>query len=85
MKSNDLASPAYAPSLFSHVKSPVKRKAENDMQRFHRTKAFKKRRFKASLRKEATEGLMIHSDTPSSSAVVTVVDEGPCTSKFTLT
>ena len=36
-KSNDLTSPAYSPSIFSHVKSPKKRKAEEDLRRFFQT------------------------------------------------
>ena len=87
VKSNDPASPAYVPSLFSYVKSPVKRKAENDMQRYNRTKACKKRRLEASLREEAAEGLMILSDTPNSAAMGTAIEETPCiyTSKSTMT
>ena len=80
MKSNDPASPAYVPSLFSHVKSPVKRKAENDMQRYNRTKACKKRRLKASLKEEVAEGLIILSDKPRNAAMGTAVEEMLCTS-----
>ena len=35
-KSNDRLSPDYVPSVFSHTKSPRKRKAERDLQAFTR-------------------------------------------------
>jgi len=85
VKSNDPASPAYIPSLFSHGKSPFKRKAENDMQRYNRTKACKRKQLEASLREEVAEGLMILSDKPSSAAMSTAVEEMSCTSKSTMT
>ena len=37
-KSNDPTSPAYSPSIFKHIKSPRKRKAEEDLRRFSRLK-----------------------------------------------
>ena len=46
-KSQDAASPAYNPSIFSHTSSPQKRKAEEDLCRFARTSATKKRRSEA--------------------------------------
>ena len=87
VKSNDPALLAYVPSLFSHVKSPVKSKAENDMERYDRTKACKKRSLEASLRHEAVEGLMVLSETdmPSSTAISSAIDEGSCTSHSTMT
>ena len=56
VKRNDPASPAYVPSLFSYVKSPVKRKAETALERYERTKACKKKRLEACQRQEAVEG-----------------------------
>ena len=44
VKNNDPASPAYVPTIFRHVKSPVKRKTEDAFERYERTKACKKRR-----------------------------------------
>ena len=38
-KSNDSLSPAYIPSVFSHVEYPVKRKTEYDMIRYEKNKA----------------------------------------------
>ena len=43
-KSNDPTSPAYNPTIFEHVKSPKKRKAEADLQRFSRAKVNKRRK-----------------------------------------
>ena len=43
-KCNDPTSPAYTPSLFSHVRSPVKRKAADDLRRFCRLREAKRRR-----------------------------------------
>ena len=41
---NDPTSPAYIPSLFSHVRSPVKRKAADDLRRFCRLREAKRRK-----------------------------------------
>ena len=43
-KLNDPTSPAYSPSIFKHIKSPRKRKAEEDLRRFSRLKQSKRRR-----------------------------------------
>ena len=85
VKSSDPASPAYVPSLFCHVKSPVKRKAENDMQRYNRTNACKKRRLETSLREEAADMILNKTDTSSGAVMATVVEEGSCTSKSMMT
>ncbi len=52
LKSNDPLSPAYIPSIFVHVESPVKRKAEQDMGRYERNKATRKRRLDEYLMKD---------------------------------
>ena len=49
-KSNDPLSPAYNPSVFDYVTSPVKRKAEGDIIRYERNKASRKRKFEESLK-----------------------------------
>ena len=43
-KNDDPASPAYIPTLFHHVKSPAKRKAMRQLDRYECTKISKKRR-----------------------------------------
>ena len=44
LEANDITSPAYSPSIFSHIKSPKKRKAEEDLRRFSRLTENKRRR-----------------------------------------
>ena len=43
-KSNNPLVPNYVPTLFEYVGSPVKRRLESDMGKFHRRQAMKKRR-----------------------------------------
>ena len=43
-KNYNLLAPNYIPSLFEHVDSPVKRRLEGDMDKFHRRPAMKRRR-----------------------------------------
>ncbi len=57
-KSNDPTSPAYVPTMFSYLKSPVKRKAEHDMARHERVKECKKRRLEAIQREEGAQALL---------------------------
>ena len=49
-KSNDPQSPAYIPSLFHHVQSPVKRAAERNLVRYSRVMESKRRRIQAAER-----------------------------------
>ena len=58
-KSNDRLSPDYVPSVFSHTKSPRKRKAERDLQAFTRRKEARKRRSDASRREVASQALLL--------------------------
>ena len=46
-KSNDKLSPDYVPSIFSHTKSPIKRKAEQNLHAYTRKKEARKRRSEA--------------------------------------
>ncbi len=46
-KSDDSSSPAYVPTLFSHVKSPQKRKAEQNVVRYARVQKCKRKRIEA--------------------------------------
>ena len=48
-KNDESASPAYIPTLFHHVKSPAKRKAMRQLDRYERTKISKKRQLEAQL------------------------------------
>ena len=54
-KSDDPTSPAYIPSIFSFVKSPVKRTAEQSLVRYTRVTECKKRRTEAFERDIAAE------------------------------
>ncbi len=55
LKSNDSLSPAYIPSIFVHVESPAKRKAQQDVVRYERNKATRKRRLGEYLAVEEIE------------------------------
>ena len=57
-KSNNLLSPDYVPSLFEHMKSPLKRKRVHDMNRFHRTLEVKKRKLDEREKIDAAESLL---------------------------
>ena len=51
-KSNDPTFPAYVPSLFAYVASPLKRRRQRDMARYQRVQASKKRRLEMTFQTE---------------------------------
>ena len=57
-KSDDPLSPDFVPTLFSHVESPIKRKAKRDLVRYERSREVKTRRIECSLREEAATALL---------------------------
>ena len=57
-KSDDPLSPDFVPTLFSHLKSPVKRKAKRDLVRYERRREVKKRRLEFTLREEVAAALV---------------------------
>lgn len=57
-KSDDPLSPDFVPTLFSHLKSPVKRKAERDLVKYERRREVKRRRLECSVRDEAAAALL---------------------------
>lgn len=57
-KSNDPASPDYAPTVFDHVKSPQKRRLVSNMTRYERTMRKKKRRVDNDARTCAAQSLL---------------------------
>ena len=61
-KSNDPLSPDYVPSVFSHTKSPMKRKLASDMERYERKVESKKRRVENSERLAAATSLLALSE-----------------------
>ena len=62
-KDNNPLSPDYVPSVFSYIKSPVKRKLEEGMKRFERVSQAKKRRVETGNKLEAARSLLKLSDT----------------------
>ena len=58
-KSNDRLSPDYVPSVFSHTKSPRKRKAERALHAYTRRKEARSRRLEASSREVASQALIL--------------------------
>ena len=56
-KSDNPTSPAYVPSLFDHIKSPAKRKAEHQLARYERTNVSKRRCILALCEEEAASSL----------------------------
>ena len=57
-KSNDPLSPDYVPSVFDHTKSPVKRRAVEDLERFRRNSEMKRRKLENSGRQSAAQSLL---------------------------
>ncbi len=53
-KSDDPVSPAYVPTLFKYVRSPAKRKALCQLERYERTGMLKKRRLEAQCEEAAS-------------------------------
>ena len=62
-KSNDPLSPDYIPTIFAHTKSPVKRKAAVDLERFERTAEMKKKKRDNAEKLSAAQSLMELYDT----------------------
>ena len=52
VKSNDPTCPDYVPSVFRHIGTPKKKRAQRSMLRYHARKATKKRRIEAQRRQE---------------------------------
>lgn len=59
MKSDDPTCPDYAPSIFSHTNSPVKRRAERSMAQYDRRKDTSKKRIESRRRQEASQALLL--------------------------
>ena len=57
-KNNDPLSPDYVPSIFSHVRSPRKRKAEQDLRSYTRRKEARRKRSEAVSRETACQVLL---------------------------
>ena len=57
-KSNDPVSPDYVPSVFSHIKSPMKRKLVKDMDRYERITGTKKRKVNTVERMSTAQALL---------------------------
>lgn len=75
-KSDDPTSPAYIPTLFGHIKSPVKREAESQLARYDRTSVCKRRRLQAWREEEAASSLLILSTASEGNS--SSVDIGAC-------
>lgn len=52
-KSNDPLSPDFVPSLFKHIRTPLKRKQRRDFEAFSRRKRVYRRRLENALKEEA--------------------------------
>ena len=59
MKSDDPTCPDYVPSIFRHVDSPKKRKAERSIVQYDRRKDTRKKRIEAGKRQEISEALLL--------------------------
>ncbi len=57
-KSSDPLSPDYVPSVFAHIRSPVKRKLGEDLKRYERTVVSKQRRVEHVRKQDAASALL---------------------------
>ena len=75
-KSDDPTSPAYIPTLFGHLRSPVKRNAERQLARYERTSVCKRRRLQAWHEEEAASSLLALSTSSEGNDDSSTVDIG---------